>query len=131
MGFRCPACGVDFGKNRDLWKAHTEICSNGLANALVVMVDEAEKANKAAKLKTPQRIRIDTYYDLTCDACSRSWSTDFNGNERRMDHFGGGMGMEIDKKRLYRLAKKTGWRCINGRTVCPECGAKEDCDVSE
>lgn len=31
------------------------------------------------------KIRIDTYYDITCDECCRSWSTDFNANEQKMN----------------------------------------------
>lgn len=70
------------------------------------------------------KIRIDTYYDITCDCCSRSWSTDFNGN--KMDtHGGGGMGMSMSKSALSKAAYRSGWKNRNGRTLCPECFEKE------
>lgn len=71
------------------------------------------------------KIRIDTYYDITCDHCSRSWSTDFNANEQKMNRNDeGGMGMETNKQRLSRLAYASGWKCKNGKTLCPECAEK-------
>ncbi len=71
------------------------------------------------------KIRIDTYYDLTCDECSRSWSTDFNANEQRMNrNDDGGMGMETNKQRLSRLAYASGWKCKRGKTLCPECAER-------
>ncbi len=66
------------------------------------------------------QIRIDTYFDITCDNCSRSWSTDFNGYAHRMDT-DGGMGMATDKQWLRKSALKTGWKCKNGITLCPDC----------
>lgn len=54
-------------------------------------------------------IRIDTYFDLTCDGCNRSWSTDFE------------MGMVTNKAYLRRAAYAAGWKCKNGKTLCPEC----------
>ena len=71
------------------------------------------------------KIRIDTYYDLTCDECSRSWSTDFNANDRKMNrNDDGGMGMETNKQRLTRLAYASGWKYKRGKTLCPECAEK-------
>lgn len=72
------------------------------------------------------RIHIETYYDIGCDHCGRHWSTDFNYSERRMNILpeADGMGMEINKKRLYRAAIKSGWRHRGGKTLCPDC-AKE------
>lgn len=71
------------------------------------------------------KIRIDTYYDITCDECCRSWSTDFNANEQKMNRNDeGGMGMETDKQRLSRIAYASGWKCKNGKTLCPECVKK-------
>lgn len=55
------------------------------------------------------KIRIDTYYDITCDNCSRSWSTDFN------------MGMALNKSALIKSAYRMGWKCQNNRTLCPDC----------
>lgn len=69
------------------------------------------------------KIRIDAYYDITCDECGRSWSTDFNYNERSMNC--GGMGMAVDKKFLIKAAYKSGWKYKNGKTLCPECLSKQ------
>lgn len=55
------------------------------------------------------KIRIDTYYDITCDSCGRSWSTDFNANNGQMDD--GGMGMATSKQWLSKVAYKSGWKC--------------------
>lgn len=65
------------------------------------------------------KIRIDTYYDITCDSCGRSWSTDFNVNNGQMGD--GGMGMATSKQRLSKVAYKSGWKCRKGKTLCPEC----------
>ena len=64
------------------------------------------------------KIRIDTYYDITCDSCGRSWSTDFNANNGQIN--GGGMGMATNKQWLGRVAYKSGWKCRKGKTLCPE-----------
>lgn len=55
------------------------------------------------------KIHIDTYYDLTCQECGKSRSTDFQ------------MGMEMSKARLSKLAYSEGWKCKEGKTVCPDC----------
>jgi hypothetical protein len=67
-------------------------------------------------------IKIDTYFDITCAECARSWSTDFNGSSMS-DHASayGGMGMATDKKWLRKASTKAGWKYIDGRTLCPEC----------
>ena len=54
-------------------------------------------------------IRIDTWYDVACDNCAKSRSTDY---ER---------GMETDKRRLRRYAHEEGWKYKEGQTLCPEC----------
>ena len=54
-------------------------------------------------------LRIDRYYDLTCDSCGRSRSTDFD------------MGMSMNKESCLKCATNEGWREVNGKTVCPEC----------
>lgn len=64
-------------------------------------------------------LRIDTYYDVTCDNCARSWSTDFNAKTGTMD--GTGMGMETNKSYLSKSAHKNGWISKDGLTYCPEC----------
>lgn len=66
------------------------------------------------------KIRIDTYYDLTCDHCGCSWSTDFNVNDGGMNKYGG-MGMATSKKLLSKIAYKAGWKCRGGKTLCHEC----------
>lgn len=55
------------------------------------------------------KIRIDTYYDLTCDSCARSRSTDFE------------KGMETQKGLLMKIAYAEGWKCVMGETLCPDC----------
>lgn len=65
------------------------------------------------------KIRIDTYFDITCDGCAKSWSTDFNANERQMSD--GGMGMATNKQWLSKAAYRSGWKCKKGKTLCPEC----------
>jgi len=68
------------------------------------------------------KIRIDTYFDLTCDNCSRSWSTDFDCRIQKMDpNGGGGMGMATDKQWLRKQANSHGWKNRAGKTLCPEC----------
>lgn len=59
------------------------------------------------------KIRLDTYYDVTCDSCARSRSTDFE------------MGMETEKSILAKRAYSEGWKCIIGKTLCPECVRKK------
>lgn len=71
-------------------------------------------------------IRIDTYFDITCDCCARSWSTDFDGNKMAVITGNGGMGMATDKKWLRKAASKAGWKCKDGRTLCPECAETAD-----
>lgn len=65
------------------------------------------------------KIKIDTYYNITCDNCFRSWSTDFNLNTGSMNE--SGMGMATNKANLSRMAYSSGWKCIRGRTLCPHC----------
>lgn len=68
------------------------------------------------------KIKIDTYFDVTCSHCGRSRSTDF---ER---------GMETKKTVLSKLAYREGWKCIQGNTYCPECALRKkhgDLDVGE
>lgn len=70
------------------------------------------------------RLHIDPYFDITCQNCAKSWSTDFDGNAKQMGRFGnGGMGMATDRKWLERAAHNSGWRCRGGKTLCPECVA--------
>lgn len=71
------------------------------------------------------KIRVDTYYDLTCDGCCCTWSADFDAKNRCMGGWGNvGMGMYQNKKLLVEHAYATGWKCRGGRTLCPECAAK-------
>jgi hypothetical protein len=48
-------------------------------------------------------IKIDTYFDITCENCARSWSTDFDGNKMSTITGAGGMGMATDKQWLKKL----------------------------
>lgn len=57
-------------------------------------------------------LHIDTYYDLSCENCAKSWSSDFC------------FGMSSSKEWLRKAAKKEGWRVNSGKTLCPECARK-------
>lgn len=65
------------------------------------------------------KIRIDTYYDITCDCCGRSWSTDFSYQDKRMTK--AGMGMWQNKAQLSKLVYKSGRKYRKGKTLCPDC----------
>ena len=58
------------------------------------------------------KIHLDTWYDLTCDCCSRSRSEDF------------GYGMASSKGHLQKAAYKEGWKCRKGKNLCPDCAKK-------
>ena len=60
------------------------------------------------------KIKIDSYYDVTCCCCARSRSSDFE------------KGMETSKSLLSKLAYKEGWRCRDGITLCPECRSVDE-----
>lgn len=71
------------------------------------------------------KIRIDTYYDITCDGCAQSWSTDFDGEKMSTSRFiSAGMGMATNKMALSKRAYRAGWKCRAGKTLCPECVRK-------
>ena len=55
------------------------------------------------------RLRVDTWYDISCDRCGLIRSTDF------------GMGMSDNIRLLRAEAKHEGWRCIDGKNTCPNC----------
>lgn len=59
-------------------------------------------------------MKLDTWYDLTCNCCSRSWSADFEN------------GMYTSKKCLQKDSHKSGWRCRRGKNLCPDCAKKPD-----
>jgi hypothetical protein len=59
------------------------------------------------------KIKIDTYFDISCCQCAKSRSTDYE------------QGMEVSKSKLSKLAYLEGWKCINGKTLCPVCVKKE------
>lgn len=63
------------------------------------------------------KIRLDTYFDVTCGACARSRSTDFE------------KGMATCKGRLSKMAYAEGWKCISGKTLCPDCTRKHRRDT--
>lgn len=56
-------------------------------------------------------MRIDTYLDITCEACGRSRSTGFEK----------GMIEGNDKKKFEMLAKSEGWGEKSTMTLCPKC----------
>ena len=59
-------------------------------------------------------MKIRKYYDLTCDECGRSYSTDY------------GHGFEASIAKLVDIATKEGWGpTVNGKaTLCPVCNHK-------
>lgn len=54
-------------------------------------------------------MKTDIYYDIGCDLCSKHMSTDYN------------MGMAETKKEAVSWAKKSGWKTVDGKNVCPIC----------
>lgn len=55
-------------------------------------------------------LRIDKYYDVTCQNCSKSRSVDFE------------LGMWMyDIPSFRKQLKKEGWKENNGYTLCPNC----------
>lgn len=56
-----------------------------------------------------KKIQIDSYYDITCNHCGKSRSTDYQ------------KGMETNPAMLRKLAYKEGWKYKEGMTLCPEC----------
>lgn len=47
---------------------------------------------------------------VSCDKCSREFQVERNLKETTM----------------RKLASKHGWRVVDGKDICPECGAKMD-----
>lgn len=78
-------------------------------------------------------IKIDAYFDITCEVCARSWSTDYNGfSMSNHASSSGGMGMATNKQWLRKAAYAAGWKCKGGKTLCPECAKavnKPKCSV--
>lgn len=64
------------------------------------------------------KLHIDTWYDLACDCCARSWSTDFEN------------GMSPSKEKLSKSAYRKGWKCRKGKNLCPDCSTKPDHIIS-
>ena len=62
-------------------------------------------------------IRIDTYYDVTCDFCGKPYSTDY---EKAM----GFMTKDYHLADFRETVKADGWKCLNGKNCCPNCVAK-------
>lgn len=57
-------------------------------------------------------LKIDKYFDVCCDICSRHRSTDFY------------LGWETNLKRLRSIALNEGWTFTNGQNICPICNKK-------
>lgn len=57
------------------------------------------------------KLKIDRFYDLSCDICGRWWSTDYDG----------GPGMAPSREYLEKAATKAGWHRSKDKNVCPEC----------
>ena len=76
-----------------------------------VCPNEAETKSKEDSRERRQidAIRVEPYYDTTCDVCGRSVSSDF---ER---------GMAPTKLMAKIWAWEEGFRCINKKVYCPDC----------
>ena len=53
MGFRCPACGSDFGQSRDLLKDHLTHCdgSRAIVSAVLTTSDDGDSRNALGIVK--------------------------------------------------------------------------------
>lgn len=60
------------------------------------------------------KIKLDTWYDVSCSRCAKSRSTDY---ER---------GMEQKKFILSKRAYAEGWKCRGGETLCPVCASRKE-----
>lgn len=119
MGFRCPACHEDFGTDRAAWEDHVNHCNYGVEGAAKAMVDMVKGTDITTAESITGAIRggrtalkVDTYFDITCNICGFSRSTDYEKS------------FETSMKRIRKCAKEEGWRCIGGETICPECARK-------
>lgn len=55
-------------------------------------------------------MKIDTYRDVTCNICNKSWSTDYD------------MGMRQGSVPAFKKAlKDSGWTTLKRKNACPEC----------
>lgn len=77
-----------------------------------------QEKTAGSRIRANGNIRIDTYYDVTCRVCGFSRSTDFS------------MGMETCKARLAKQARKEGWVNHSGLTLCPNCAAAVQKELS-
>lgn len=46
MGFRCPICSKDFGRNRQEWQEHSKSCCDGAADDVVNLVLKAAEGTE-------------------------------------------------------------------------------------
>jgi len=46
MGFRCPICSKDFGRNREDWQEHCKTCCDGAADDVVKIVRKAAEGTE-------------------------------------------------------------------------------------
>jgi hypothetical protein len=53
MGFRCPICQKDFGRNRDDWQEHCKLCCDGAAADVVKVITQAAEG-------TEQQVQADS-----------------------------------------------------------------------
>jgi hypothetical protein len=59
------------------------------------------------------KIKLDAYYDVSCQHCGKSRSADYE------------KGMEMSKELLSKKAYSEGWKCIGGKTLCPACARQK------
>ena len=55
-------------------------------------------------------IKVDHYYDVSCEYCGRHMSTDFEQ-----------YGMATSSKQANAWAKNIGFRTKKGKNICPQC----------
>lgn len=62
--------------------------------------------------------KLDTYYDITCEHCSRTRSRGFSC----------GIGI-TSQAELIEKALEDGWKIIDGKNACPICARVHDVDT--
>jgi hypothetical protein len=50
MGFRCPICKKDFGKEKVKWEEHCKVCCDGAAEDVVKFVKQVAEGQRTDTL---------------------------------------------------------------------------------
>lgn len=94
------------GKDRETVIQELERMGIGIVNAESIVTKSKGDREKQRQINA---IRVEPYYDTTCDVCGRSVSSDFV------------RGMAPTKAMAKTWAWEEGFRCINKRVYCPDC----------